>query len=60
MDNNKTLVIMDYSTGVVHIYPATGYITDDSIEELGYDLDEVSWMVTKEDDCIKYHKNIVK
>lgn len=60
----KILVILDYNKGMVDVYPADGYITDDTIEELGYNLDEVSWMITTTEDSpkdkIKFHTRIVK
>lgn len=58
----KTLIIMNYNAGTIEIYPAKGYITDDTIEELGYNLDEVSWMVTENTskDLIIYHNKTVK
>lgn len=43
----KHLVVLDYSDGIVYFHTINNndYVNDDYIEELGYNLDECSWMV---------------
>ena len=58
-ENIRTLIIMDYSTGKIHVYNihAALDVTDDFIEKLGYNIDEVSWMIAENYD-IEEHKGI--
>ena len=58
-ENIRTLIIMDYSTGKIHIYNihANLDVTDNFIEKLGYNIDEVSWMIT-ENYNVEKHKGI--
>lgn len=55
----RTLIIMDYSTGKIHVYNihADLDVTNDFIEKLGYNIDEVSWMIAENYD-IEEHKGI--
>ena len=57
----RTLIIMDYSTGKIHVYNihADLDVTDDFIEKLGYNIDEVSWMITENYD-VEEHKGIFR
>lgn len=60
MKNNKELVILDYNTGSIHFYKvdADTDITEEYIENLGFNTDEVSWMVSKFIDIFK-HKGVL-
>lgn len=60
MKNNKELVILDYNTGSIHFYKvgADTDITEEYIENLGFNIDEVSWMVSKFIDIFK-HKGVL-
>lgn len=55
----RTLIIMDYSTGKIHVYSihVDLDVTNDFIEKLGYNIDEVSWMITENYD-VEEHKGI--
>ena len=55
----KTLIIMDYSTSKIHVYNihADVDVSNDFIEKLGYNIDEVSWMIAEDYDVEK-HKGI--
>lgn len=61
IEDIRTLIIMDYSTGKIHVYNihAGLDVTDAFIEKLGYNRDEVSWMITENYDVEK-HKGIFK
>ena len=50
---------MDYNTGKIHVYNihADLEVTDTFIEKLGYNRDEVSWMITEDYD-VEEHKGI--
>ena len=60
MKNNKELVILDYNTGSIHFYKVDAKlnITEEYIENLGFNTDEVSWMVSKFIDIFK-HKGVL-
>ena len=59
IEDIRTLIIMDYSTGKIHVYNihADLDVTDAFIEKLGYNRDEVSWMITEDYD-VEEHKGI--
>ena len=60
MKNNEELVILDYNTGSIHFYKVDAKlnITEEYIENLGFNTDEVSWMVSKFIDIFK-HKGVL-
>ena len=60
MKNNKELVILDYNTGSIHFYKVDAKlnITEEYIEGLGFNPNEVSWM-TKEFIDIFKHKGVL-
>lgn len=60
MKNNEELVILDYNTGSIHFYKVDVElnITEEYIEKLGFNPNEVSWM-TKEFIDIFKHKGVL-
>ena len=58
--NDEDLVILDYNNSTVHFYKvgADTDITEEYIENLGFNIDEVSWMVSKFIDIFK-HKGVL-
>ena len=60
MKNNEELVILDYNTGSIHFYKVDAKlnITEEYIERLGFNPNEVSWM-TKEFIDIFKHKGVL-
>lgn len=60
----NTLIIMDYNTGFVHCFPTQRKVYDGDWEAiitgLGFNLDEVEWMLTSEQYPFEFHKGIVK
>ena len=58
--NNEDLVILDYNTSTIHFYKvdADTDITEEYIEKLGFNINEVSWMVSEFIDVFK-HKRIL-
>ena len=56
----QRLVILDYSNSAVHFYTVDEhcYVTDDFIESLGFQLDEISWMLSDDLDVFK-HKGML-
>lgn len=63
--NFNTLIILDYSKGKVHYYRAAEeLLTADKVEDLiaclGFNLDEVSYMVVDDDQMeVIEHKGII-
>ena len=57
----EELVILDYSNSSVHFYKVDNNtnINDDYIENLGFNINECSWMYTEDIDVFK-HKGIIK
>lgn len=47
-EGTKSLIIMDYSTSQVNVYTinASLEVDSDAIRSLGYNVDEVDWMVS--------------
>ena len=60
MKNNKELVILDYNNSTVHFYKvdADADITEEYIENLGFNINEVSWVVSEFIDIFK-HKGVL-
>ena len=55
----EKLIILDYNTGEVDIYPVS-YIDDveSVIEELGHNPDNCQWIIS--DGQITFHKEVLK
>ena len=55
---------MDYNTGFVHCFPTQRKVYDGDwkaiITGLGFNLDEVEWMITSEQHPFEFHNSIVK
>lgn len=62
MKRNEDLVILDYNTSTIHFYKVDvdtdTDITEEYIEKLGFNTDEVSWMVSEFIDVFK-HKGVL-
>lgn len=60
MKRNEDLVILDYNTSAVHFYKVDvdTDITEEYIENLGFNTNEVSWMVSEFIDVFK-HKGVL-
>lgn len=60
----NTLIVMDYNAGFVHCYTTYKNMYDDdwedTIERLGFKLDEVEWMITPEQYPFEFHHEEIK
>ena len=57
----EDLVILDFNNAKVHFYKVDNNtnINDDYIENLGFNINECSWMYAEDIDVFK-HKGIIK
>ena len=57
----ETLVVMDYCIGRVDIYNISNDtdVSEELLNKLGYNIDEISWMVS-ENVNINVHNKIIK
>lgn len=58
----EKLIILDYSTGMCHIYNYADNPDNvvDTLEKMGFKEDETAWMLTHSEPSVLFHGNIIE